>query len=489
MDYITVDLGTTNIKVAAYDQSLSLKGWKSVAVEYERANGFCEFDVDAYTDQIYKMISNMVSEGVIESLSVSRIVFTGQAESLVVLDEDKKPLMNAISWMDGRSEDECGFLGTVFSEEEFYKKTGQLAIIPTWPAAKILWIKNNSQELHSRIKHYVLLKDYVVYKFTGILCADCSIATFSFYFDIWNKCYWKEMCKICGIDVEKLPSLTEPCTDIGPLSQQAAFKCGLHDKTIVNNGTLDHFAGMIGSGNIETGIMSLSTGTVMALATIAPSPVNSDTKMALHYGFIPGTYVYLLVAESGGANLEWYKNMFMPDISYNDMNEKLEDRSLPNEVIFLPYIDGTNSPEYDENASGLFYGLKIKHDRLDLAYAVMEGVAMMLAKNVEALQDAGVSISRIIATGGGAKSEIWCQLQADMSGVPIQIPEDKEAANLGAAIIGAVADGSYKDYTQAVQKAVGFERTYHNKTNDIMIRKRTQFDLLYKAMIEANRLK
>ena len=487
-DYIAIDLGTTNVKTAVYDDTFELKGIKGLTVEYDRANGYCEFDIEVYCGLVFRTIAEFIDEGVIGKGSVSRIILTGQAESLIVLDEDMKPLMNAISWMDERSLDECEFLKSVFSFEEYYGKTGQTSIIPTWPATKILWLKNNHPEIYAEIKYYVLLKDYVAYRLTGVLSADRSIATFSFYFDIWDKCYWPEMCEALGVSTTQLPPLIEPCTDIGPLTPGAAALCGLSETTIVNNGTLDHFTGMIGVGNIEPGTISLSTGTVMALATMTMASDVKAGTMALHYGFLPDTYVYIMVSESGGSSLEWYRDQFLPEMSFEQINDRLKTKDISDDVLFLPYVVGVNSPEYDNKASGLFFGLRAKHDRLDLAYSVMEGVAILLAKNVDALLGEGLPVKKVIATGGGAKSNLWCGLQADATGIPIQIPRDKEASCLGAVIIGTVADKTFTDYKAAVDKAVGFEKTFQSNPNEKLKLKRKQFDLLYDAMIEAARL-
>ncbi len=484
MGFIAVDLGSTNIKVAVYDDKLQMKAWLSSPVQYIREGNHVEFDATDYCQAIKAMIRSHINNKTIDACDVRQIVFTGQAESLVILGHDKKPLMNAISWMDQRSTEESELIAAQFAEKEIYKRTGQMAVLPTWPATKILWIKNNSRDIYDRAAHYVLLKDYIVYCLTGKLCADCSIATFTFYFDILNKCYWNEMLQACGIRSEQLPPLKEPCTNVGEILPSAADAMGLTTHTKVNVGTLDHFAGMIGTGNVHEGVISLSTGTVMALATLAPQPLSENSHTALHYGFIPDTYVFLPVAESGGICLEWFKKNFMKDFSYEEINRTIMERPSPNELLFLPYIVGTNAPEFDADACGVFFGIRDKHDEVDFAYAVMEGVAHMLAKNIDDISAAGTKVERIIATGGGAKSDIWCQIQADVTGVPVEIPSEKEAACLGAAMIGAVDDGLFESFSDAAQRVVQITKRFEPKPSMEMKRKHTQFNRLYKAMLE-----
>ncbi len=484
MGFIAVDLGSTNIKVAVYDDRMQMKAWLDRSVQYLREGHYVEFDATDYCEAIKTMVRQHIENNTIEAEDVRQIVFTGQAESLVILGSDGKPLMNAISWMDQRSTEESDQIASRFTAEEIYKKTGQMAVLPTWPATKILWLKNNRRDIYDRAAHYVLLKDYIVYSMTGKLCADCSIATFTFYFDILNKCYWDEMLKVCGIRLEQLPPLEEPCTSVGELSSSVAEEMGLKTHTKVNIGTLDHFAGMIGTGNVHEGVISLSTGTVMALATMAPQKRGGNNHTALHYGFIPNTHVFLPVAESGGVCLEWFRKNFLKDFTYDQIDRTILERPHPDELLFLPYIVGTNAPEFDTDACGVFFGIRDKHDGLDFAYAVMEGVSYMLAKNIDDIRNAGLEVERIIATGGGAKSDLWCQIQADITGVPVEIPAQKEAACLGAAMIGAVDAGLFANFSDAAQNVVQMIKRFEPRPSIAIKRKREQFDRLYKAMLE-----
>ena len=486
MYYIGVDLGSTNMKAAIYTEQMQLIDRQSYPVQYIRENGFVEFDAEKYCRDVQALIGSMVQKNGVEG--VSQIVFTGQAESLVTLGADGKPLMNAISWMDERSTAECEQLSQRFTPEEIEAVTGQMAVLPTWPATKILWLKHNRPEIYQNAATYLLLKDYVVYALTGEKRSDMSIATFSFYFDIYEKCYWKKMLDAIGITPAQLPPLAEPCSVAGNLTAEAAKAMQLSRDTRVNIGTLDHFTGMIGTGNVTLGGMTLSTGTVMALTTMAQEPCPRDSGIAMHYGFLPDTHVMLPVAESGGASLEWFKRTCMGEIGYDEMNRVLLEREKPNALIFLPYLVGTNAPEFDADASGVFFGLRQEHDVFDMACAVMEGVSFMLRKNCDHIREKGTKIERIIATGGGAKSPVWCQLQADVTGVPVVIPAEKEAACLGAAIIGAVSDGVFASYGDAAEKIVKFEKRYEPNDHAKFEKKYQKYCALYDAMLKVTRL-
>ena len=480
--YAGIDLGSTNIKAAIYDTNFNLIDRQSRPVNYIRDNGFVEFDAYAYCRDLIGLLAEMVEKNHVQNLR--QIAFTGQAESLVVLGRHGRPLMNAISWMDERSTEECEELAKQFPPELCEAVTGQMAVLPTWPATKIAWLRKHKPEIYQNADCYMLLKDYIVYCLTGKKLADMSIATFSFYFDIYNKVYWKEMLDAIGVSATQLPRLCEPCTVAGGLLPEIAEQMQLSVDTQVNVGTLDHFAGMIGTGNITPGGITLSTGTVMAMATMCGEPTPKSCGNAMHYGFLPNTWVMLPVAESGGVSLEWFRRSCM-QASYDEMNATLAKRS-PNELLFLPYLVGTNAPEFDVEANGVFWGLRQEHDAIDMAGAVMEGVSFVLRKNCEYIARNGMKPTSIIATGGGAKSPIWCQMQADITGLPVRIPKEKEAACLGSAIICAVCDGRFATLAEGVEACVEMQMQYDPHPTERLERKYRRFTALYKAALEIN---
>lgn len=481
--YIGVDLGSTNLKAALYDENLTCIGQESIPVDYIRQGEFIEFDAKAYLDSLQLILKRLMAG---RSDKVVQIALTGQAESLVCLDEQGAPVCNAISWMDERSLEECAVLEKQFPVELCHRITGQQAILPTWPATKILWLQRNRPEIFGKVATYMLLKDYIVYGLTGRMCADMSIATFSFYFDIYGKCYWREMLDAIGIAEKQLPPLVEPCTVAGTLTASVAAATGLSQETRVNIGTLDHFAGMIGTGNTAPGGMTLSTGTTMVLTAMAEGIPDPACDMALHYGFLPDTYVMLPVMESGGVCLDWFRRTCMDNMDYDTLNRELLEAPA-SQLLFLPYLVGTNAPEFDREATGVFFGLRQEHTNVQMAKAVMEGVCFVLRKNCEDILSKGTKISGIVATGGGAKSHVWCQLQADITGLPVEVPAVTEAGCLGAAMIAAWTQGQYETL-EAAAKDVKMVRRYTPNPGDALEEKYRKFCKLYDAMLEIARM-
>ena len=476
--YIGVDLGSTNLKAALYDEELRCIAQKSAPVEYIRRGEFIEFDARAYVDSLVMILGQLTAE---YPGQIQHVAFTGQAESLVCLDAEGTPVCHAISWMDERSVEECAFLETQFSADVCHRITGQQAILPTWPATKILWIRNHRPVIFEKVATYMLLKDYVVYCLTGKKTADMSIATFSFYFDIYRKCYWTQMLDAIGICEQQLPPLIEPGTIVGTVTTEMAALTGLSPETRVNTGTLDHFAGMIGTGNTTPGGITLSTGTTMVLATMSEGKPDPDWDMALHYGFLPDTYVMLPVMESGGVCLDWFRRTCMGNIDYDTLNKEVSE-SPETGLLFLPYLVGTNAPEFDREATGVFFGLRQEHTAAQMAKAVMEGVCFVLRKNCEDILSKGTAISGIVATGGGAKSPVWCQMQADITGLTVDVPAVTEAACLGVVMLAAWKAGRYASLEQAA-KDVKMVRTYTPDSRSDVERKYQKFCKLYQAAL------
>ncbi len=482
-DYIlTLDLGTTNIKAGIYSSKLEEVAVSYSPVRYIASDSTVEFNAEEYWNSCKRVIGDITADSGIDPRHIVDISLTGQAESLVVIDGRNRPLRNGISWMDTRSVKECELLKRAFNPGDGYRVTGQPDIIPTWPITKILWIRRNEDDVFQRAGRYLLLKDYIIYRLTGNLFGECTIYNFSYYFDVLHKTYWEDILEFAGIKKQQLPELVEPGSCAGRITNEAARELGFQEHVTVNAGALDHFSGMVGSGNVREGLVSETTGTVLAIATMtSTSSVSDEYMIPRHYGVLKNRYILMPVCESGGISLEWFKNNFYPNCSFTDINREIE-KSMNDEVIFLPYLTGTNSPEYDINARGVFYGLNVTHTRSDLARAVMEGVAYLLKKNIVFLENLDVKSETIISIGGGSKSSVWNQIKADITEKKIMVPEYEEAISLGAAILAAVEKGYFKNIEEACRKHVRMKKVYSPVIKDFYREGYSKFIDIYERL-------
>ncbi|MCL1855253.1 MAG: FGGY family carbohydrate kinase [Clostridia bacterium] len=486
---IGIDLGTTNTKVGLYDEQLRRRALLSRPMRYQRDGAAVEFDAEEVLRDLVEMLRELGGQGA----SISHVGLTGQAESLVLAGEDGRPVRPAISWMDERSVAECMEIEGKTTKDELYAVTGQKAVIPTWPAAKLLRLNKTEPDALVKARWFVMLKDYIAWRLCGVLVADKSIATFSLYFDIHKGQYWDKMLNICGIEKRKLPTLAEPCQTLGPLDPKGEFALGeAYDGAQLNIGTLDHFAAMLGTGNISAGGLSESTGTVMAMAAMAQKPIAGRDGAALHYGPWPGSYVFLPVAESGGICLEWFRDRFLPGACFADIDAAVAAKGYDSalRLIFLPYLAGVNAPEFDGEACGVFFGLRAETDVYDMARAVMEGVALLLWRNIFDIENTGVKVRRVLSSGGGAGSDLWLQMKADICELEVCVTKDTEAACLGAAMAAAVGAGLFSCFQEAADACVIIEKSFKPSSDPSVTayyeRKKRGFHALYSAMRSVN---
>jgi xylulokinase len=465
MYYIAIDLGTTNIKVSFYNNRFEQLSQRSHTVVYDRSGSFVEFDAKAYSDHVLHLIRMVLEDvSVREHDAVYCVGLTGQAESLVILDAAGIPLRKGISWLDNRSMEECKELSEVFPESIDFSITGQQAIIPTWPITKMLWIKRHEPDIFYKAAKYLLLKDYINYRLTGLFCGEYSIYNFSHYFDIRKKSYWLDILNYVGINMNQLPQLQPSGSYYKGILPESALMSGLPENTIVNLGTLDHFASMIGTNSYLKNRVSVSLGTVLSMAMLTDSNAFEQSLLPVHCGTISDSYIYLPVCESGAISLSWFVEQISSIDGYNDLNDNCNSQEPSPNLVFLPYLTGSNSPENISGAKGVFFGLTVDVNRYQMAIAVMEGVACLIRKNMEYSNNFDPD-TIIIVTGGGAKSDYWCQIIANITGHTVAVPQNSEAACLGTAMLCAVCNGVYNSISQAASSCVKIKKYFSPDTN------------------------
>ncbi len=453
---IAVDLGTTLIKFCLYDENLKYLYCCDSKYNLEIRADLIEFDVQEYWEIFKKGLVKLIQKVNLDVKDVVSISLSSQAETLVVLDKYGKPLRKAISWLDERSYKECNEIKNNFDINKCYSITGQPDIIPTWPATKILWIKNNEENIFKSAYKYLLLKDYIIYKLTGSFKSEFTIYNFSYYFDIIKKRYWTEILDYIGVQEDQLPELFEPGVVIEDFSNEFIKEFGFSAEISLNIGCLDQMAGMIGSGNIRKGMVSETTGTVLAICTVLDKPLFNKFKIPCHYNSVKDTYSLLAVCESGGICLEWFRRNFLGETNnYDYINYQIEKVSPGCKgLIFLPYLVGVNAPEFNKDTRGCFFGIKLSHDKRFFMRSIMEGIAYMLKKNLDILENMGIKSDNLLSLGGGSKSYIWNKIKADITGKNIIVNKNEEVTSLGVAILSAVKLGFFKNIDEAISNTI-----------------------------------
>jgi xylulokinase len=456
-----IDLGTTTIKAALYTPEGELVGLESEEYLLLSHDNRIEADPEVYWGPVARALKRVVNTaGPPDRIAaVSTSTF---GESIFPLLADGSPARPSISWMDMRSGEEASLLKRELGGKFLQEISGQGDINATWPATKILWMARNEPEVFARTVMFLLPDDYLLYRLSGVRVAEHSMWGSSLMFDIRTKQWADPVLTFLGIRTGRLPAPTPTGTVIGTISPTAAAETGLSTRTRVVAGAMDQMCAAVGAGNILPGIVTESTGTVIALVVTIDTPIfDPEAKIPCHIHAVPGKYCLLPWSPTGGMVLKWFKDRF----GEKEVEASAEDGKDPYDLLcdlaetvspgsdgltLLPFLEGAGFPEFEPRARGVLFGLTLRHGKAHVTRAILESIAYMVRADVEALQKVGVRPGEIRVLGGGAKSRLWSQIKADVLGLPVVIPEVAEAAVLGAAIIASVGAGIHPDFPAAV---------------------------------------
>ncbi|MHC4986095.1 MAG: xylulokinase, partial [Planctomycetota bacterium] len=419
-----------------------------------------------------------------------------QGESFVPLDADGKPLRNTIVWLDNRPHDEAAAIEAKFGLETVYKTTGQPDVGPIWTACKILWIKNHEPDVFAATAKFCMVEDYLIYRLSGEFVSEFSVYSSSLVLDINKRALWPEMMDFISVTADHFPKLTESGSVVGTITAEAAAATGLSTETLVVTGAYDHAAGSIGAGVTHSGVMSETTGSSMAIcAPVDEIAFDPEFRVPVHAHAISGKYFFSPYGETAGMVLKWFRdNLGQSEIAAAEasggdafaiLGEMAAEVPAGSEgLVHLPFLSGTGAPEFDPNAKGVFFGLALKHTKGHFVRSIMESVAYMIAKNVEIMAELGVKLDEIRCLGGGAKSDLWCQIKADSMQARVAIVEESEQALKGAAILAGVGAGVFDDLEAASNDMVAIKHRYgpNSDNADVYAAGLAKYEALYENL-------
>lgn len=452
-----LDAGTTAFKgiLVGEDGKINSVASREYSLEFN-AGDMVEIDPEVYWQSTVGIIRQLLAESNISPEDIKALAFSSQGETLVCVDDHGKPLRKAIIWMDNRSHSEAETMKQDWTSQTILEKTGQPEILPLWPATRIKWLKEHEPEIFRHTHKFLLVADYLLFLLTGTYVSEQSLVSSTLYYDIINKCYWDDMLDYLGITPGHLPDVQPSGTPVGKLSPAAARETGLSMETMMVTGAYDHPAGAIGSGNIQAGIISETTGTAMAMCVTLDEPLmEEEQNLPCQCHAIPGKYFLLPYGQTAGMVLKWFRDVFCPEDTYESMDslaEKIEPGSAG--LVMLPHLTGAGSPEFDADVKGVFAGISPGTGKAHFIRAIMESVAFMVRRNMASLLDSEITVREIRALGGGARSSLWNQIKADVTRVPYVTLESAESACLGAAILAGIGSGMWRDIPQACAQLV-----------------------------------
>ena len=482
MKYIlAVDLGTTAIKVILFN--INGQVLASSTQEYQLltpTEWAVELKVETYWQAFKQGVAEILAKSKVDPNQIHSLGISAQGETLILLDKEGSHLTNAVVWLDNRAQKEAKELAQIFGNEETYKITGQVEIVPTWPASKILWFKKNKAEIFHKVAKFLLIEDYFIYRLTGKYLCEGSLICSTIYWDIIKKVWWKEMLDYLGVKDIQLPEIHESGEIAGSLLPDIAKELGLSANTIVATGALDQACGAIGVGNIAPGVISENTGAALAICATVDSPIFDEKgRMPCHYHGMPDTYMAHTFT-TGGMVLRWFRDKFCtPEISLSSLIQKDSYKILDQEatkiepgcngLVMLPHLQGAMAPESNPKAKGVFYGFSLHHGKPHFIRSIMEAVAFAIKRNIDVLEDLGIKVTEIRSLGGGSKSPLWSQIKADVTERPVYTMQNEEAACLGAAMLAGVATGIYPNLKEAAAKMVQVNKRIEPQKDNTMV--------------------
>jgi xylulokinase len=370
--------------------------------------------------------------------AVQALAVAGQMHGAVLLDAAGDLLRPAMLWNDGRSQPQCTQL------EQRLPHGRQIAANPVmagFTAPKLLWVAQHEPELFARVSKVLLPKDWLGWQLSGEMVTDTSDASGTWWLDVAARCWSPELLAASGLSVEQMPALHEGPDAVGWLRPAWCLAWGLSERVRVAAGAGDNAAGAIGVGAVHPGdgFVSLGTSGVLFVTT---AEARSCPERAVHSfcHALHGTWHQMAVMLSSASALAWLGSVTGADAAA--LLAGLDDRPRADAPLFLPYLSGERTPHADPTARASLLGLAAATTRDDLAYAVIEGLAFSFADGLQALRAAGTEPARLLALGGGARSDVWLQLLADVLDLPLLRPAGAQVGPaLGAARLAQLALG------------------------------------------------
>jgi len=399
---------------------------------------------------------------------VAGVGLTGQMVGLVALDSQGKPVRPCIMWNDQRSGPQCEAITKQLGFERLMALISN-PVVPGFVAPKVLWVREHEPEAYRCIAHILLPKDYVRLRLTGDYATEVSDASGTSLFDVVHRRWSQEMLDALDIPSEWFPPCYESPEVTGAITREAAEATGLRAGTPVVGGAGDQPAQAVGSGIVEAGLVSVTTGTsgVVFAATDGPTAHPQGLLHSFCHA-APDAWYLMGVMLAAGGSLRWYRDVLgqaeqeIGKLTARDPYELLTAEAAQAPVgseglLFLPYLTGERTPYADPYARGGWIGLTARHDRRHLVRAVLESVTFGLRDSLELVRELGVEVEQIRASGGGARSALWRQIQADIFDTEIVTVNETEGAAYGAAILAAVGVGIFNSVAGACRQLVRVE--------------------------------
>jgi len=439
-------------------------------------------------------VKKALQKSTIHCEEIACVGFSGQMHGAVLLDCAGEVVRPALIWCDQRTEKQSRDLSEKFGTDRLIQLTCNPPLT-NFTLTKILWVRENEPHLWARVRHIMLPKDYVRFRLTGDRAIDLADASGTLLLDVAKRAWSAEVLSGTGVDKSVLPALYESPEVCGKLNREGAAATGLKIGTPVVAGAGDQAAGAVGMGIVRAGVVSATIGTsgVVFAATDRPA---LDPRGRLHTfcHAVPGRWHVMGVTQAAGLSLRWFRDTFGLSMAalnnpHRDPYELLSEEAATaptgaDGLLWAPYLMGERTPHLDPNAHGALVGITPSHRRAHIVRAILEGVAFSLQDSFAIFAEMKVPVTKIRLGGGGARSPLWRQIQADVYNHEVELLAAEEGAAYGAAILAAVGARCFASVDEACDAVVHVaSRVKPNPASSALLQKNYgKFRRLYPAL-------
>ena len=414
---------------------------------------------------------------------IEALALTGQMHGCVMLDDAGNVLRPALIWCDQRTHPQCDWLTETIGAARLIQLVANPAL-PNFTLTKLLWVRDHQPDIFARIAHVLCPKDYIRYRLTGTLAMDMQEASGTLLLDVVHRRWSTEVAAAAAIPLAWLPPLFEGPEICAHLSAAGAAATGLSAGTPVAAGAGDQGAGAVGMGILAPGSVSATIGTsgVVFAATAQPT-LDPLGRLHTFCHAAPGVWHVMGVTNGAGLSLRYLKETFFPDSTYDQLTS-LAAAAPPGSdgLLWAPYLFGERTPHLDPTARAALVGLTASHSRGHIVRAVLEGVAFSLNDTLTLFRELHIPVTKIRLGGGGARSRLWRQIQADAYNHPVEILEADEGGAFGAALLAGTGIGAWPSVEAACAATIRPAATITPQHGPAMAEAYTHFRRLYPAL-------
>ena len=379
-------------------------------------------------------IQGVLGESGLKGSDVRAVGLSGQMHGLTLLDAHNRVIRPALIWCDQRSQPQVDWINKNAGADFVVRSTAN-PMLTGFTLPKLLWVRDHEPENYARVKKVLLPKDYIRFELTGEYVSDVSDASGTGLFDVVNRRWAFELADRVGVARDLLPPVVESSAITGRIHARAAALTGLKEGTPVVGGGGDQAASAVGNGIVEPGIVSCTIGTSGVVFGHLKEPAyDPEGRVHTFCHAVEGAWHTMGVTQGAGLSLQWFRNQFAPNASYDDLTWEAAGADAEG-LYWLPYLMGERTPHLDPFARGGWNGVTAKHTRADLIRALIEGVSFSLKDCLDLVSALGVEIESVRISGGGAKSKFWRQMLADIFDKRVVSLETQEGSAYGAALL------------------------------------------------------